>query len=140
MGGVTEEMECDRFAIDFLFDGCAEYAQKNNHAAVDVQRKRAMGLFLGLAVILESTEHGLWLPSVTHPPLYERLKQLLDVVGQGFSDPNDPFWVFAACVLLSKLRRDGRRPLVIDLKSCRDLVLIMVGRLKLPDSVTRQTV
>jgi hypothetical protein len=132
-GSFREEMECDRFAIDFLFSGCSEYAQLNNHTLVEVQRKRAMGLFLGMAVIFESTERGLWSPSPSHPPLYDRAKQLLDVVSESFSDPDEPFWMFATCVLLSKLRRDERRPAVIDFKTCRDLTFTLIGLLKLPD-------
>lgn len=129
-GGIAEEIECDRFAIDFLLAGCDKYAEQNNHSPVEVRRKRAMGLFLGLAVILESTEQGLWSPSESHPSSYDRIKQFVEIVDSGIPDPDDPFWVFALCVLLSKLRRDQRLPLVVDFQSCRDLFFKTLAVLK----------
>lgn len=51
-GGITKEMECDRFAIEFLITGCDVYAARHHHTPLEVLRKRAMGLFIGLAVVL----------------------------------------------------------------------------------------
>jgi hypothetical protein len=126
-GGLAEEMECDRFAISFLYDGCEQYARQHNHSLIEVARKRAMGLLIGLSVVIESTERGLWSPSESHPPVYDRIRQLLDFVGATFTDPDDPFWVFATCVMLSKLRRAGRIPTLIDFDNCRGLAVELLG-------------
>jgi hypothetical protein len=63
--------------------------------------------------------------------MYERMMQLLDRVTDGFSDYDEPFWVFTACILLSKLRREQRRPPVIPFKNVRELVFTLVGLIKL---------
>jgi hypothetical protein len=130
-GGIAEEIECDKFAIDFLMAGCEIYARQNDYEITKVRRKRSMGVFLGLAVVFESTEHGLWAPSNTHPSAYERIKLLVDIVEPGLPEPNDDFWTFASCVLLSKLRRNQRLPEVIHFDSCRDLFYKVLVAMKL---------
>jgi hypothetical protein len=120
-GGIAEEIECDEYAIDFLLAGCSKYAEKNNYEPPQVYRKRSMGIFLGLAVAFESTERGLWLPSETHPSAHERIKQFVDIVDPNIPEPNDDFWIFACCVLLSMVRRHQRLPETIQFDSCRDL-------------------
>jgi len=54
-----------------------------------------MELFIGLAVVLESTERSLWVPSESHPPAHVRISQLADIVDSGIPGPADPLWVFA---------------------------------------------
>lgn len=119
--GVAEELECDRYALSFLLDQCHQYAGHNHDEPIKVIRKRTMGVFLGLAVTFESTELGLWRPSDSHPSGYERIKQLIQLVELDIKDPNDDFWVFASCILLSKARRDGQLPDKIPFESPRDL-------------------
>lgn len=119
--GIAEELECDRYALGFLLDQCHQYAGQNNYKGIEVLRKRTMGVFLGLAVMFESTEFGLWLPSDSHPSAYERIKQLIQFIDPLITDANDEFWVFASCVMLSKARRDGLLPGKIPFQSPRNL-------------------
>lgn len=131
-GGVSEELECDGFAIDQVLNKADAYAAQNGHTTADVVRKRAMGLFLGLIVILESTERGLWAPSQTHPPLQARVQQLLAKVEPILTDTDEPFWVFSTCALLSKLRRQGRLPESMVFTDVRDLFFRVLGLLSVP--------
>ncbi|MCL4677181.1 MAG: hypothetical protein KJ017_01150 [Alphaproteobacteria bacterium] len=131
-GGVAEELECDRYAITFLLDRCDQYAGQNNYEPIRVLRKRAMGVFLGLAVTFESTELGLWLPSDSHPSAYVRIQQLVRIVEANITDPNDDFWLFATCVLLSKARRDNQIHGTIPFQTTRSL-FDMVLELMQPD-------
>ena len=80
-----------------------------------------MGVFLALAVTFESKELGLWVPSVSHPSVYERLGGLIRVVEPVLSDWHDDFWVFACSIVLSKARRGNRIPETIPFRDCRDL-------------------
>lgn len=128
--GIEEEIECDRFAIDFLLSGCDKYAEQHGYDKVKVRRKRSMGVFLGLAVIFESTEYGLWSPSETHPSIYMRLRLVFNAVDPLMPDPDDPVWVYACCMLLSKMRRDRKLPGTIPFTSCRGLFLAILELLK----------
>lgn len=130
-GGVVEELECDRYAIDFLLDRCDQYAGQNNYEPIAVLRKRAMGVFLGLAVTFESTELGLWLPSDSHPSAYVRIKQLVHIVEPTIKDQNDDFWLFATCVLLSKARRDSQICGTIHFQSTRHLFDVVLDLMQL---------
>jgi len=118
---IDEEMECDRFATNFLLDQCEQYASKNNHDTIQVYRKRSMGVFLGLAVMFESTEIGLWLPSESHPSMFERIDQFREIVEPNVPDKNDDLWLLMSCVLLSKARRDNHLPETIYFENFYDL-------------------
>jgi hypothetical protein len=120
-GGIAEELASDKFAQDFLLLGCAEYAKQSGQPVAKILKKRAMGAFLGLAVTFESTELGLWLPSDSHPSVYERVNQLVRAVEPHFPDPNHDFWLFATSVLLSKARRGGKLPETLRFQTTREL-------------------
>ena len=120
-GGVEEELECDRYATGFLLDRSDAYAIPRNFEPSKVFRKRAMGVFLGLAVTFESTEMGLWLASESHPSAYDRIRQLVQFVDPIISNEDDDFWIFASCVLLSRVRRGSQLPATIRFLSPRDL-------------------
>jgi hypothetical protein len=108
--GITEELECDTFAFEQVLSRSDQYAIQHGYEHAAVVRKRAMGLFLGLIVILESTERGLWTPSDSHPPLRHRIELLTNKIAPSLTDVDDPFWVLATCAPLSKLRREAQLP------------------------------
>jgi hypothetical protein len=128
-GQLEEEIACDRFGIDYLLGRCDAYVPEDGYDRTDVLRKRAMGLFVGLVVIIESTERGLWAPSESHPPVRKRIELLTERVEPCLKDADDPFWVLATCALLSKLRREKRLPEAIPYTDCRDLFSKVVALL-----------
>jgi hypothetical protein len=122
-GGISEEAECDRYAIGLLLDRCDEYSDRCGDDRLMVRRKRAMGVFLGLVIILESTEREQRSRPTTHPSLSDRIDQLLVAVERLDLPPNDHFWIYSVSVLLSKLRREDRPPSPIGYRTFRELFL-----------------
>lgn len=102
-----EELECDRFARDFLLKCVGEYSARSGYSAEAVLNKRLIGIALGGYVLLAITPRDRRSMSVTHPPLASRLRQL---VQEGDLPPTASLWVFSCCLLLSVLRRDGGLP------------------------------
>ena len=120
-GGVSEELECDRYAFGMLLGHCDQHAAFKKYNPMLLRRKRAMGAFLGLIVILESTSLGLSAESLTHPPFHDRVQMFTEVAECLELSKNDDFWIFATCGLISKLRREDLLPSTVDFDSFRDL-------------------
>jgi hypothetical protein len=122
-GGIEEEMDCDRYAVSLLLDQIDKYASQEHEDKNKVRTKRAIGVFIGFAIVLESTERGLWTPSDSHPRLHDRIGIVVAAADSIISDPNDDFWIVSCCILLSKLRREERLPERIPFTDSRDLFL-----------------
>lgn len=108
--GRDEERACDSYAAHLLVDQVHDYATSKSYDPDQTQSviaKRAIGVFLGLVIILESTEIGLREPTENYPAWTERARAMLAIVEPFLTDENDNFWVFSTSVLLSRLRRDG---------------------------------
>jgi hypothetical protein len=110
-GGLAEEVACDAYATEFLMKGIHEYAAMSRFPAHKVATKRAIGLLIGQAIIVESTPEHRWNVADNHPPVGERLRTTLEALGL---PPLDHAWVFASSMLLAKLRRVNRPVGVID--------------------------
>jgi hypothetical protein len=101
---IAEEIACDRFARDFLVAQIDDYVKSRRCSSVEVLNKRAMGMALATFVILEVTPPEKWGGTRTHPPVGDRLRELIATVNL----PNDqPFWIYTATLLIAKLRRES---------------------------------
>lgn len=97
-----EELACDVWAREFMTAKAAEYAQANGHQYVEVLRKRAMGLALAALVLHEITpldHHG---GNCDYFSIKTRLVSLLQATPL---PDDDPFWLFAASLLLGIYRQ-----------------------------------
>jgi hypothetical protein len=115
----SEELACDTRATAWLLDGVDCYSdQRPNEPPDKVRGKRAMGILVGLFCIgLLSPPGG----SLSHPPLKERLKKLLEQVG---TQDAARFWEFAVGLLfvLSKERKSCQFPAKTTI---RDIALLL---------------
>jgi hypothetical protein len=69
-----EELECDRFAREFLMGKVTEYAAVSKQDELAVRNKRLTGIALGGYVLVEITPRERRSASSTHPPLALRLR------------------------------------------------------------------
>lgn len=113
-----EEMECDRWAIDFLITRSDTHAFAGEQPMM-VRSKRAMGLALGMAVIAHVQKLGLWEPGRDHPSAAGRMKALADFIDLPDSDF---FWTVASSFVLASRRRGNALPTRIELTGQRDLL------------------
>ncbi|MDL5047293.1 phage exclusion protein Lit family protein [Oscillatoria amoena NRMC-F 0135] len=112
----AEELECDRFARDLLLTGVNEYCKNTGYKESAVLDKRLIGLALGGFLLLHITKkRG---GSVSHPAETDRLQCLL---ANNEADANSYAWVYAACLLLSVLRREGKLSAPLAFAHPRDL-------------------
>jgi hypothetical protein len=107
--GSVEELACDAYAAHFIIDHAHQYSVGmgyDKHQQQTVLDKRAIGTFLGLVLMLETTEIGLRTPTETHPAWIERVRAITAIIDPIVSH-NCDFWVYATSVMLSRLRREG---------------------------------
>jgi hypothetical protein len=96
---IDEELECDKFGAEMILSPPADDAR--------LRLKRALGVFVGLTVVLESTDVGVTRESQTHPTWVQRVNSVLPFIKTYGFPQNHEFWVFATSIMLSKLRRMG---------------------------------
>ena len=106
-GGIEEELACDEYAANMLLANHAEFYHSQEVGKMGVGSKRAMGVFLGLLLMLEATEEDRWRGSESHPAIALRIRKCLDVI-ICHADVEESFWIYGSCALLSKLRRHDR--------------------------------
>ncbi len=104
--GPTEEMAADVYAAHLILDRVAETAAANGWEVTTLTEKRAIGVFLGLVLVLESSEVGLREPTETHPAWTARIRQLLQFIDQLNLPQDGNFWTYATSFLLSRARRE----------------------------------
>lgn len=121
-----EEIACDTYARDFMTSGLAAYAKKHGHDHAEVLQKRAMGVALAAVIIHAMTPtHAHW-GNRQYPPIAERLTAMI----AGYSLPADSsFWLFTACLLIALMRQENR-PLDIAANSNKEMVEILLDRLR----------
>lgn len=121
-----EEIACDIYARDFMTSGLAAYAKQHGHKFADVHQKRAMGIALAAVIIHAMTPtHAHW-GNRQYPPIVERLTAMIG----GYSLPaGSCFWLFTACLLIALMRQDDR-PLDIVANTTREMVEILLARLR----------
>jgi hypothetical protein len=101
---MDEERECDRWALSLMLDDAARFASENGWLPSDVRAKRILGVIIAKLTILTLTPRGSWDASNDHPPVRERLRQVLDAA----IDPvPDWFWTTVTSMLLAFARRLG---------------------------------
>lgn len=125
-GGLAEEIACDAYATDFLTRGIGEYAEMSGLPAHRAATKRAIGLLVGQAIIVESTPEHRWRAAGDHPPVGERLQTALEALK--LPDQDDA-WVFASCMLLATLRRANRPVGVVEFTTPVELYRKLVNLL-----------
>lgn len=97
-----EELACDVWAREFMTAKAAEYAQANGHQYAEVLRKRAMGLALAALVLHEITPLEHHDGNCDYFSIKTRLVSLLQATPL---PDDDPFWLFAASLLLGVYRQ-----------------------------------
>jgi Peptidase U49 len=102
-----EEYECDKFASDFLLERVSEYSADTQQDRQGVLDKRLMGIMLGAFVILEVTPEVRRGGTHEHPPLANRLRQLILKPNHYASEH---VWIYACSLLLGKLREEAELP------------------------------
>jgi hypothetical protein len=129
--GIDEELACDRYAARFLLDRVSEYATSEGYTpeqAESVRDKRAIGVFLGLVLVLESTEIGLREPTETHPAWTQRVRATLESMEKDLTGEAFKFWVFATSIMLSRLRREGIEIGIVPYDSARQLFYVALDK------------
>lgn len=129
--GRDEELACDSYAAHLLLDRVSEYATSKAYTPAQtesVSAKRAIGVFLGLVLMLESTEIGLREPTEDHPAWTARVRAILAIIEATAADENGHFWVFAASVILSRLRRDDIEVGIVPYNSARQLFYLVLDQ------------
>jgi hypothetical protein len=128
LDAVSEEFECDRFAREMLFGSLEKFAEDTGFPLSKLKSKRAMGVALASFVLLVITPLELWGGSRTHPPIAERVMKLADELDLA---PEDNFWNYLSCLILTQLRFQGRMPSGMRFHSTKDLclqLLTLLGR------------
>jgi len=113
-----EEIECDRYARDFLLRKIPDYSVSTGYAEEAVMNKRLIGLALGGFVLVEITPKRKRAGSATHPPIASRLREL---VQKSSISVRASMWVYACCLLMSVLRREGKLPPTLTFADPADL-------------------
>lgn len=129
--GRDEEFACDSYAAHMLLDRVEEYATSRAYTPAQtesVSSKRAIGVFLGLVLMLESTEIGLRAPTENHPAWTARMRAVLTIIEATTADEDGNFWVFATSVMLSRLRRDNIEVGVVQYGSARQLFYLVLDQ------------
>lgn len=129
--GREEELACDGYAARFLLDRVECFAVSRNYTltqAGTAKIKRAIGVFLGLVLMLESTEKGLRGPTDSHPAWTDRVRAILAIIENTLNDNDGHFWVFATSIMLSHLRRQGIDIGVAPYGSARELFYYALDR------------
>jgi hypothetical protein len=103
-GGWEEELMCDAFASRFLLSDVVKHATDTTQSAPRILNKRAMGVALANSVIVELTPASLWGGS-GHPPVADRLRANY---ASWPDDEHASVWVYMACLLVARLRRESR--------------------------------
>jgi hypothetical protein len=100
----VEEMACDIWAREFMTVKLEGYARANGRDFHEVLRLRSMGLAVAALILHEITPtfyHG---GNCEYFGIVDRLRTLLENTPL---PENDPFWVFAASLLIGILRQKG---------------------------------
>jgi hypothetical protein len=97
-----EELSCDVWARDYLTARLGEYARANAVAYERVLRKRSIASAVGVLTLYETSDRWGDAGTEHYPPMADRM----DAALRGTSlQPNDPFWMCYAAVLVAILRR-----------------------------------
>jgi hypothetical protein len=118
----VEELECDAFARRFLLEKVDAYARGSGKLVQDVRAKRALGVAVAKAVIMEVQDH--WESTATHPAGGVRVRSFLEDVPEPV---REWFWLCSASFLAAICRTRGRLPARLDFSSARDLALALAN-------------
>jgi len=99
----NEEMECDKFAREFLLSGVAEYSMNEGYNADLISTKRAMSIALSSFFLFVITPREKWGATDTHPPIKERILALAEYTN---FDENDYFWQYFSGLSLALVMRN----------------------------------
>jgi hypothetical protein len=100
-----EELSCDVWARDFLTARVGEYARTNGTSYERVLRKRSIASALGLLTLYETSDRWGDAGTEHYPPIADRMNAAMRGTPL---QPNDPFWVYYAAVLVAILRHRNR--------------------------------
>ena len=123
---LEEEIGCDVWARSFMTEKIGEYAQASGKKHQEIQQKRAMAIALGAVIIHSITPATERWGTADYPPIADRLHSMVSGIGPS-NESN--YWIFAACLLISILRREGRElPMIA--ADPRELVSDLIEQLR----------
>lgn len=95
-----EEMECDRYAREFLLSNIEGYSEQSGDDIDKVKTKRAMSIAIWSLLQLVITPKCRWFDSPSHPSVIERIKALAVYLEL---PENDLFWIYLSSLLLAQI-------------------------------------
>lgn len=99
-----EEMECDKFAREFLLSGVKEYATEAGYHSGLIASKRSMSIALSSFFLFVITPRKKWGATDTHPPIKDRILALSEYTS---FDENDYFWQYFSGLSLALVMRNN---------------------------------
>lgn len=123
---LEEEIGCDVWARSFMTEKIGEYAQTSGKNHQEIHQKRAMAIALGAVIIHSITQETDRWGTADYPPIADRLHSMVSGIGPS-NESN--YWIFAACLLISIFRREGRElPMIA--ADPRELVSDLIEQLR----------
>ncbi len=92
-----EEMQCDKFAREFLLEKIDTYSESTGYPAELVKAKRAMSIGISFLLLLVLTPNAQWFGTDSHPSIANRISALTEYLQL----PEDSyFWEYLSCILI----------------------------------------
>ena len=104
---LSEEQECDRWALDLLIEQAAPWATSQRQSPELVVAKRVLGVVIAHLTMLAVTPRSDWDADQTHLPIRKRLRTVLEAVHE---PTPEWFWVTVSAMFTAFLRRTAALP------------------------------
>lgn len=98
MSEVSEEIECDSFALDMMIGCIPTYSAESGYPKEQVLAKRLLGVLFAKLVILVVTPKSHWASTKDHPPVADRIRSVLDAADDSVPET---FWLASAASLVA---------------------------------------
>jgi hypothetical protein len=98
MSVISEEVECDHFALDMMIGCIPTYSAESGYPKEQVLAKRLLGIIFAKIVILVVTPQSRWKSSSDHPPVANRIRTILDAADDSVPEG---FWIASAALLVA---------------------------------------
>lgn len=98
MSVISEEVECDHFALHMMIGRVPEYSAESGYPKEQVLAKRLLGIIFAKVVILIVTPQNRWKSSSDHPPVANRIRTILDAADDSLPEA---FWLASAAILVA---------------------------------------
>lgn len=121
-----EELECDKFARNFIMAKAADYADNGDVPVEKILGKRAAGVTLGAFVVYEISDDSIRAGGYLYPPIADRIDAL---VNQNNLPESSILWDYAATLLVGIVRRRNRN-LSLKAKSFKEMCPLLINELR----------